>query len=129
YIRNLINEYFTLPDHQRERVCFYEEYDKFNKALSNNLTCQFSIDGSTKIASIMAIQYSVRKEHWYVLYFCENQFNILYSRALHEFKHIVCRGKSRNEPSADISKQVNMMIDAGIFADKHEFIIGDNHDA
>ncbi len=129
YIRNLLNEYFAMPDHQRERVCFYEEYDKLNKALFNNLTCQFTLDKSTQTAIIMAIQYSVRMEHWYVLYFYENQFNIIYSTPLYKFKNILCRGKSRSEPSADISRRINMMIDEGIFADSSEFIIGGNHDA
>ena len=82
YLRNLIHEYFTQSEYQKERICFNEEYNRLSRAMSDELIFQFTYNGQNISAFAVALEYSVKSEHWYLLYFRDNEYDILYSRKL-----------------------------------------------
>ena len=124
YLRNLIHEYFNQSEYQKERICFNEEYSKIVEALSNEIVFQFKADTSTFTALAAAIDYSVKNEHWYLLYFNENQFNTLYSVPLFKVKNILLRYKSKSIPDESVSEQVKEIIENGTFDSSDKFILG-----
>jgi hypothetical protein len=124
YLRNLIHEYFNQSEYQKERICFNEEYEKIVEAINNEIVFQFYRDGETVCASAAAIEYSVKSEHWYLLYFRENEFNTLYSYPLYKVENVLLRYRTDNEPKAHISEKVNEIIDTGVFDAIEKFSLG-----
>ena len=124
YLRNLIHEYFNQSEYQKERICFNEEYGKIIEAMSDEIVFQFRLNTNTITALAAALEYSVKSEHWYLLYFNENQFDTLYSVPLFEVKNILLRYKSESVPHESVSEQVTEIIENGTFDSSNIFIIG-----
>lgn len=124
YLRNLIHEYFNQSEYQRERICFKDEYNEIVEAMSHEIVFQFKTGENTVAALAAALEYSVKREHWYLLYFKENQFNTLYSVPLFEVKNILLRYKSEVVPDETVSEQVKEIIEKGTFDNSDKFILG-----
>lgn len=129
YLRNLIHEYFNQSEYQKERICFNEEYDKLSEVISDELIFQFEYCGERISAFAVALEYSVRSEHWYLLYFKENKYNVLYSAPIFSIKNILARHVSETEPPPEISEKVHELIDNGEFDSAEIFLIGGENNA
>ncbi len=128
YIRNLIHEYFNQSEYQRERICFNEEYNKLSHAIMNEFIVQFKYDGTTINAFAVALEYSVKSEHWYFLFFKQNEYDILYSVPIYKIENILLRYKA-NEPDARISEKIHALIERGDFDQTELFYLGGNCNA
>ena len=124
YLRNLIHEYFNQSEYQKERICFNDEYSKIVTAIANEIVFQFKTGENTVTALAAALEYSVKTEHWYLLYFNENQFGTLYSVPLFEIGNILLRYKSEVLPDGSIPEQVEAIIENGTFDTTNSFILG-----
>jgi hypothetical protein len=124
YLRNLIHEYFNQSEYQRERICFNDEYNEIVEAMSNEMVFQCKVGENIVTALAAALEYSVKREHWYLLYFKENQFNTLYSVPLFEVKNILPRYKSEVVPNETVSEQVKEIIENGTFDSSDKFVLG-----
>ena len=129
YLRNLIHEYFNQSEYQKERICFNEEYNKLFEAISGELLFQFVCEEKVITASAVALEYSVKKEHWYLLYFKDNHYDVLYSTPLYKAENILLRHKSHSEPSVNISEKVYSIIDRGEFDSAECFPLGGEDNA
>ena len=129
YLRNLIHEYFSQSEYQKERICFDDEFAKIVEALSDELIFQFKTETQTITALAAALEYSVKSEHWYLLYFYENQFDTLYSVPLFRIRDVLIRYKSRMIPNNTASDEVNALIESGVFDSSDSFTIGGVSDA
>ena len=129
YLRNLIHEYFNQSEYQKERICFNEEYNKLTEAIENEFILQFNVAGEIITALCAALEFSVRKEHWYLLYFKKDKFDTLYSIPIFFVKKIVSLEKTTCEPSSKISRQVNILVENGKFDEQECFILGGEIDA
>ncbi len=124
YLRNLIYEYLTQAEYQRERICFNEEYHDLSEAITNELVFQFHCGKEVISALAVALEYSVKSEHWYLLYFKENDYSILYSSPLYKIRRINIKGEPNNNPPVSLSKEVHNLIDSGDFDSAEKFILG-----
>ena len=129
YLRNLIHEYFNQSEYQKERICFNEEYNKLNEAIENEFILQFNIGSRIISALCAALEFSVKKEHWYLLYFEKDKFGTLYSIPIFNVSKILLLEKTTGEPNEEISKQVNMLVETGKFDEKESFILGGDSNA
>lgn len=129
YLRNLIHEYFNQSEYQKERICFNEEYVRLSEAISGEQIFQFRLEGTVFSALAVALEYSVKSEHWYLLYFKEKRFDTLYSAPLYKIKNVLARYRSDNEPPASISEKVYGIIDSGRFDSAERFELGGNDNA
>ena len=124
YLRNLIHEYFNQSEYQKERICFNEEYNKLNEAIENELILQFNIGGRLIRSLCAALEFSVKKEHWYLLYFEKDKFDTLYSIPIYNVSKIILLEETTREPNEEISKQVNMLVETGKFDEQEHFFLG-----
>ena len=129
YLRNLIHEYFNQSEYQKERICFNDEYNAIMDALSHEIIFQCTIGKDTRAVLGAALEYSVKNEHWYLLYFLEDKFDILYSIPLHKISNILLRYKAGTLPSAPISEEVNALIESESFDGADSFILGGERNA
>ena len=129
YLRNLIHEYFNQSEYQKERICFNEEYNKLSDIISNESVFQFTCDENTTTAFAIALEYSVRSEHWYLLYFWENEYDTLYSVPLYKIKNILPRYKIDREPPDNISDKIHSIIESGEFDIQERFSLGGKNNA
>lgn len=129
YLRNLIHEYFNQSEYQKERICFNDEYSEIVEAMSDEIVFQFKTGENIITALAAALEYSVKSEHWYLLYFNENQFNTLYSIPLFEVKNILLRYKSEALPDEGVSELVEEIIEKGTFDSSDKFILGGDFNA
>ena len=124
YLRNLIYEYLTQAEYQRERICFNEEYHDLSDAITNEFVFQFHCGKELISALAVALEYSVKSEHWYLLYFKKNDYSILYASPLYKIRKIHINGHPNNNPPVSLSKEVHNLIDSGDFDSAEEFILG-----
>lgn len=129
YLRNLIHEYFNQSEYQKERICFNEEYNKLNEAIENELILQFNIGSKIISALCAALEFSVKKEHWYLLYFEKDKFDTLYSIPIFNVSKILLLEETTREPNEEISKQVNILVENGKFDEKEHFFLGGDSNA
>lgn len=128
YLRNLIHEYLNQSEYQKERICFNEEYNKLSDAIETEKIIQFKNTEDVVVAFPVALEYSVKKEHWYVLYFTENKFDTLYATPLYGISKILLRRCNEIEPPANVSQKIYAIIENEEFADFECFeMIGDGH--
>ena len=128
YLRNLIHEYLNQSEYQKERICFNEEYNKLSDAIETEKIIQFKNTEDVVVAFPVALEYSVKKEHWYVLYFTENKFDTLYATPLYGISKILLRRSNEIEPPANVSQKIYAIIENEEFADFECFeMIGDGH--
>ncbi len=121
YLRNLIIEYLFLAEYQKERICFKEEYDKMVYAIKNKIIFEFKSENKTFIAYAVSLEYSVKNEHWYLLFFKENNFKTIYSIPIYKITKILFRYKIEIEPERQIVEKVHEIIDTGEYANAIEF--------
>ena len=129
YLRNLIHEYFNQSEYQKERICFNQEYVKLSNAISNELIFQFRCEEKVCSAFAVALEYSVKREHWYLLYFKDEKYDTLYSTSLYKIKNILVKRKSDSEPPTNISVAINGIIDSGEFDREKPFALGEKYNA
>ena len=129
YLRNLVHEYFNQSEYQKERICFNEEYVKLTQAISDELIFQFQHQENICSAFAVSLEYSVKNEHWYLLYFKDEKYDILYSTPLYQIKNILVKRRSNTEPPITISKEVHDIIDSGEFDSARSFFLGGNDNA
>ena len=103
---------------------FNDEYNEIVEAMSNEIVFQFKSGETIVTALAAALEYSVKSEHWYLLYFNGNQFNTLCSVPLFEVKNILPRYKSEVVPGEAVSEQVKEIIENGTFDSSDKFILG-----
>lgn len=128
YLRNLIHEYLNQSEYQKERICFNEEYNKLSDAIETEKIIQFKNTEDIVVAFPVALEYSVKKEHWYVLYFTENKFDTLYATPLYGISKILLHRSNKIEPPANVSQKIYAIIENEEFADFECFeMIGDGH--
>lgn len=128
YLRNLIHEYLNQSEYQKERICFNKEYNQLTKAIYEESSLQLKIGDSPVFAFAVALEYSVKKEHWYLLYFKDNNFDTLYSTPLYSISKILPLRSNGIEPPTDISPQIYEIIENEEFADFECFDLdGGNH--
>jgi hypothetical protein len=123
YIRGLIREYFNQSEHERERICFREEYKKIKEAVENGLIVHFHDGKRTVSAFAVAVEFSVKREHWYVLYF-EKDCYILHSLPLFKIKNVLLRQKSEFNLSSIQAEKVHEIIDLGDYDEAESFSLG-----
>lgn len=129
YLRNLIHEYLNLSEYQKERICFNDEYNKLTQAVSDELICQFYYDGIVTTAYAVALEYSVKSEHWYLLFFKYGQYHTLYSVPLYKTDNILLRRKTEEEPYPEISEAIHSLIESGDFDQSDSFKLGGDNNA
>ena len=129
YLRNLIHEYFNQSEYQKERICFNDEYNALVTALSDETIVQFNYDKKTVTALVAALEYSVKTEHWYLLFFIKDEYDRLYSIPLFKISNILLRHKSDTLPDDPTSEQINTLIESGVFDSSDIFILGGEHNA
>ena len=124
YIRNLIYDYLNQAEYQKERICFNEEYHDLSKAISKELVFQFHCGKEIVSALAVALEYSVKSEHWYLLYFKENDYSTLYSTPLYKIRKINKKYSPKVEPPLNIREKVYGIIDSGEFDSADKFTLG-----
>lgn len=124
YLRNLIYEYLTQAEYQKERICFNEEYHKLSEAISKELVLQFRCGKEPLSALAVALEYSIKNEHWYLLYFKENDYSILHSTPLYKIRKVHIKDMPEVKPPIHLSEEVHALIDIGEFDCADKFIIG-----
>lgn len=129
YLRTLIQEYLKQSEHQKERICFEEEYEKLLTAIENEFIVQFQYKSERISAYALALEFSAKSEHWFLLYFKEADYKKVYSVPLYEIKNILLTRKAENVPEPNVSQKIHEIIDSGTFDDFAEFILGDDHNA
>ncbi len=125
YLRNLIHEYFNQSEYQKERICYNEEFNKLRNAIANQEIVQFNINGEAVSACVVALEYSVKKEHWFLLYFKENCFDFLYSVPIYDVKKLANRQLRYSDPPSEVIEFINDVLESGCFDESDKFIIGD----
>lgn len=129
YLRNLIHEYFNQSEYQKERICFNEEYNLLSGAIAEELIFQFNCEEKVFSAFAVALEYSVKKEHWYLLYFKDNDYAVLHSTPLYKIRNILPINKLRLEPPKITSEKVYNIIDSGEFDSAEFFLLGGDNNA
>ena len=129
YLRNLIHEYFTQSEYQKERICFNEEFEKIRDAITDEIILQFSIDGAIVTAFAVALEFSVRSEHWYLLYFKENNHNVLYSIPIYKLKNVLLRYKAKEIPDPKTADRIYALIESGDFDKIDSVSVGGDENA
>ena len=129
YLRNLIHEYFNQSEYQKERICFNEEYVKLSDAISNEAIFQFQCDETVRAALGISLEYSVKSEHWYLLYFKDEKYDTLFSTPLYKIKNILVKNRTASEPPITLSDAINNIIDSGEFDSAESFMLGENNNA
>ena len=124
YLRNLIHEYFNQSEYQKERICFNEEYNKLSEAISGEKIIQFNNGQNCIMALAVALEFSVKYEHWYFLYFAENNFNKLFSTPLYQISKVLSIHAIDNEPPAEVSQKIHGVIEREDFADFEQIHLG-----
>ena len=129
YIRNLIHEYCTQSEYQKERICFNEEYLELKKALDNNLVVQFTYENKTVKAIASSLEFSVTGEHWYLIYIAHGAMDKIYSIPLYKIRNVLFLHELDVDIPKHICMAINSIIEDGDF-DKFEcFQIGGAIDA
>ncbi len=123
YLRNLIHEYFNQSEYQKERICFNDEYLNLTNAIANETILQIHFESYTVNAFVVAIEYSVKKEHWFVLYFKNDEYDTLFSVPLFKIKRTLLLHKKPETPNPDVSNKINQLIDCGDFDSAENFKI------
>ena len=121
YLRNLIHEYLNQSEYQRERICFNEEFEKLTDAISAELITQINTKTNSIILFPVALEYSVKNEHWFLLYFVENNYSKLYSVPLYQISNVLPIRKCKNYPPNNLSAKIYEIIESEKFADFDEF--------
>ena len=127
YLRNLINEYFKQSEYQKERICFNQEYSALDEAITNELIVQFQNEEKIVRAFPIALEYSVKYDHWYILYFEENRYEFLYSVPIYKLHNILLLHQIENAPNVDLCIQVNSLIESEEFDTNEVFFMGENN--
>ncbi len=127
YLRNLIHEYFNLSEYQKERICFNEEYNALSQAISQMLVVQ--LGGAKDRILPIALEYSVKSEHWYLLYFEEDHYNNLRSIPLFRIKKVLLRCKAKTAPERTALEKTYALIDSGDYDKTEIFFLGSTENA
>lgn len=129
YLRNLIHEYLNQSEYQRERICFNEEFEKLTDAISAELITQVNTKTNSIILFPVALEYSVKNEHWFLLYFPENNYTKLYSVPLYQISNVLHFRQCKKDPPNNLSVKIHEIIESEKFADFDEFDLRRNSDA
>lgn len=124
YLRNLIHEYLNQSEYQRERICFNEEYSKLIDVIMSESVACLRIGEKYITAFAIALEYSVKDEHWYLLYFEENDANKLYSTPLYTVSKILPLYHNETEISAPVIEKIYDIIESEEYADSKCFELG-----
>jgi len=128
YVRNLICEYFNQSEYQRERICFNEEYIELTTAIKNELMVQFTCEETVVSAFAVALEYSVKHEHWYLLYFEDNRHDTLCAIPLYKIRKVLQRRKYDKVMGENIIQKIHGIIDSGEFDTAESFMIGEKEE-
>ena len=101
YIKNLIYEYFSLADHKKEHICFIYQCKLIVESIINDKIFNFTYNNKT-----VSLEYSTIKEHWYLLYFEENNVNVLNAVPIYDIKNILIK----HTHSFTFNKKINEKI-------------------
>lgn len=115
YLKNLIYEYLDKSEYQKDRICFKNEYENLLMCMQNSQLCQLNFDKTSVIAQIVAVEFSVKHEHWYVLYFENNDFSKIYSAPIYKIKNVLVRNKPAFLPPDDISDKIYKIIEQELY--------------
>ena len=129
YIRNLIHEYCTQSEYQKERICFNEEYLELKKAIENNFVVQFSCDNEIIKAIVTSLEFSVTSEHWYLIYLVHGAMDKIYSIPLYKIRNVLLLHDLDIGVPKDVCIQINSIIEDGEFDKVESFQIGGTADA
>lgn len=125
YIRNLINEYLNLSEHQKERICFDEEFIALANAINDSSYVQFLNKGVPITAIPFALEYSVKQEHWYLLYLNETNIDALYSTRLYNISKVLCLRESELSIPKELIEKIKGIIERGEYAESNKINFGD----
>lgn len=124
YLRNLMQEYFSLAEYQKERICFKNEYDILLDALNDEIIVQITMNKKSCNAYPLSLEYSVKSEHWYFLYFEEGDYGILHSIPLYKIDNILLLYCTASVPDDRYSEQIYSIIETEEFDSKESFELG-----
>ncbi|MBQ7307300.1 MAG: hypothetical protein IJW82_02125 [Clostridia bacterium] len=127
YIRNLIHEYFKQSEYQKERICFNTEFVLLLNALEQNAIIQFCNENNIIEAFPISIEYSTKNEHWYLIYFKKDNFNVLYSIPIYKVKNILLRyGLSNKDINIEHGEKISEIIEKELFSNNDRFELKNN---
>lgn len=129
YLRNLIHEYLNQSEYQRERICFNEEFERLTDSISREQITSFNNGTDNIISYPIALEYSVKREHWYLLYFVEDDFGTLYSLPLYQITKVLPIRNSNKEPPDNLCEKIYEIIESEKFSDYNEFNLRGDSDA
>lgn len=131
YLRNLFCEYFNFSNELRERICFKEEYDTLKTAMEEEKIFRFDVGGVAIDAIAVSLEFSVLEshEHWYLLYFRENKFDVLYALPLYLIRNVALLHEPQSTPPSEIADRIHAIVESGIYCQKGEFNMRGENDA
>ena len=124
YIRNLIAEYCRLPEHEKDRICFEQEFLALDEACAEGLVLQLKYNNQRYTLIAQALEFSFQSEHWHFIATDYTEYSKLYSIPLYKIQDVLLlKNKKYNMPDR-YADEIHALIDSGRFADKESFCVG-----